>query len=324
MKRFLLLLATLGAVGSALVRSEPSAQADSTPAFITGSRKWRMADGSEQPLRLTRILKDNYGGFQTATVNKVLSLDLFAKEEQEVFAAVKNGSVKLVTTPGLYMQLDFPTGKMDAGTRYDRGHWVGETRIWKNTDGKSLTSRLICLTDEHVFLLNGDSVGRVPLTGLGPDDQAYIERLKRGEARMFPDRVQILQYGWDGGPSHRARLEGERYAALAEKAGNFEVALAGAMRHVSSKLDPSAFELLNFQEQRVHAPSAMHPPGRPHIIPHTSPVYYTAEFLLNRRSLADARRHWPYNTSPSSWQGAPLLQIYLMADGEVVPAEPVE
>ncbi|RYD19636.1 MAG: hypothetical protein EOP88_18195 [Verrucomicrobiaceae bacterium] len=324
MKRFLLLLMIAAAAGSGLVRSETTGQEDQATTYITGSRKWRMADGTEQLMRLKRFLKETHGGFQRTAVDKVFALDLFSKEEQEVFTAVKKGSIKLVTTPGLNMNPDFPTGKVDSVTRYDHGYWVGELRNWTSTDGRRLSSRLICLTDEHVFLLNGDSVGRVPLTGLGPADLSYIERLKRGEARMYPDQVQIVQFGWGNGPSHRARVAGERYAALAEKGGNFELALAGAMRHVSSKLDGEDFELLTFEEQRVYAPSAMHPPGRPRIEPHTSPVYYTAEFLLTKKSLADARRHWPYSTTSPSWPGSAFLHIYLMADGEVVPAEPVK
>lgn len=327
MKQICLLLAALGISGSGFAETGPPHDPPVRDTVVTGSRKWRMADGSEQRLRLTGFFQKNvaYGRFSSSTSNTSFPLERFAKEEQEVFSAVKKGDLKLVTTSGLSMNPDFPVGKLTVETRRAYRYWLGESRTWEKTDGKRVESRLICLTDEDVSLLIGDTVGRVSLNDLAPADLDYIERLKRGEARVYPEYVQILQHGWGNAPSNRARLAGERYVGLVKQGSNFEAALAGAISHVSTKLERSKWNLVAFTEQKVHPPSEMYPPsinfGN---TPEPTPFYYIAEFSLLKDGEEKSRAIWPYNTTPRSWRGSPMLQIYVMADGEIVPAEPVK
>ena len=57
------------------------------------------------------------------------------------------------------MSPDFPIGKVGRNWIYEFD-WCGETRVWVNTEGKSLTARLICLTDENVALRIGWAIAR--------------------------------------------------------------------------------------------------------------------------------------------------------------------
>jgi hypothetical protein len=307
--RFILLIFAIGWTGN-IARAEPQ--------IITGARTWRMADGSAQRLRFVGFTRnEQFANFQYGTK----PLSAFSTEDQAVFAALKNGSLKLTTTPGLCMHPNFPNGKLDPRMTGD-SPWTGETRTWQNISGKRIVARLVCLTDEDVSLLIGDSVGRVPLKDLVPADLAYLERLKGDVERNFAAKVEIGGGGWDGGPYYTISISGEKYASLAKQGSHYEEALAAVLRHVSSKLDREKWELDSFTEARTRPPGGPHSPGTLPGTPEESPYCYTAEIFLKKSAEEEARRKWPLTTSPPSWRGEPMLRIHLMADGEIIPAEP--
>jgi hypothetical protein len=295
------------------------------PKIITGARSWKMADGSTQRLRFTGFFpkNPNFASFQrgnAAPGGKPLSA--FAPQEQAVFAALRDGSLVLTKTPGLCMNPDFPSGKLDPRMTGD-SPWTGETRTWTSTNGKSITARLVCLTDEDVSLLINDTVSRVPLMSLMPDDLAYLERLKGGGARSFVDSVEIHREGWDKGHTYTVSISGERYVALAKQGSRFEEALKAALSHVSSKLDSSKWDLVSFSEELCSPPRETPSFDTQRAAPdkEETPFFYTAFLFLEPSAEAESRRIWPLLTSPKAWPGAPSLQIHLMADGSILEAE---
>lgn len=315
MKRWLLLGLILGLSGFAEANPEGGI---AEPEVITGTRTWRMADGSALKLHITGFTKDGQiVVFETSHSTGSKWLNAFAAEEQPTLAALKNGSVKLATIPGLWLRPDFPNGKVDADLLDSL--MLGETRTWENTSGKRIEAKLICLTDEDVSLLIGDKVARVPLKNLGSSDLAYLERLKRGKEPCYRDKVDILGYGWEGGPSHRVRLSGEQCARLAKQGSGFEKALAAALQCASSKLDADQWELHSFCEGLAHRP-----PGErgPSATTEAQPYYYIAEFDLKKKGEIQARAQWPLNVSPKSWRGSPTLRIYATANGDILESEP--
>ena len=229
--------------------------------LLTGSRQWRMMDGSTRRLRFIEFTDQGKSGVFQPPVgpseNKLLGA--FAKEEQEIFAALKNGTHKIVAIPGLCLNPDFPSGKLERGAMMEGDYWYGETRSWVNTAGKRVTARLICLTDEDVSLIVGDSVARVPLANLSAPDLTYLARLKLGQADLFAGQVMLNSPSWENSPDFRFAITGEHYAALAKRKGDFEGALASALRHVGSKLKKGDWELESFSEIPLDAP--VHPPS---------------------------------------------------------------
>ena len=107
-----------------------------------------MMDGSTRRLRFIEFTDQGKSGVFRPPVgqseNKLL--DAFAKEEQEIFAALKNGTHKIVTIAGLCLNPDFPTGKLERLERramMDGLYWYGETRSWANTAGKRKRPKII-------------------------------------------------------------------------------------------------------------------------------------------------------------------------------------
>ena len=188
--------------------------------------------------------------------------------------------------------------------------------------GKRITARLICLTDEDVSLLIGDSVSRVPLANLSAPDLAYLDRLKLGQADLFAGQVMLNSPSWENYPDFRFTITGEHYAALAKRGGDFEGALASALRHVGSKLKTGDWELESFSEVPENAP--VHPRSdQPHSGALTKrPYSYVARFALAKKAEKEARRHWPLNISPPSWPSTPGLFVCVLADGEIASVEP--
>jgi hypothetical protein len=135
----------------------------------------------------------------------------FAKEEQAVFAAFRSGKLKLLSTPGLCMNPDFPNGKLPAWMKEDPQFWLGETRTWENSGGKRVEARLICLIDEDVSLLIGEIVSRVPLKELSAADISYLQQLKVGGRTAYSDKVNIGHISWDGGEPYTVAISGEKW-----------------------------------------------------------------------------------------------------------------
>jgi hypothetical protein len=322
MKLKVLLLCVLG-LGSVVAAGEGASDTDAE--IVTGSRTWRMADGTTKRLRFTGFTKDErYGLFQSGnSAPGGKALDDFAAEEQAVFAAFRNGKLKLLSTPGLCMNPNFPNGKLPGWMKEDPQFWLGETRTWENTSGKRVEARLICLTDEDVSLLIGETVGRVSLKELGAADIAYLERLKGGGQRTYSDKVRIGGLSWDNGHAYTVSISGEKYAILSKRGSCFEEALEATLRHVSSKLDRSKWELASFSEERCLPPGGTHSFDTQQADPDKEdrPFSYIAEFYIKKSAELESRRIWPLLTSPESWPGAPTLQIHVMADGFILEAE---
>ncbi len=297
----------------ALAEPVPENDPLTPPRIITGTRDWRMRDGSIKRLRFINFTNNGKSAEILEPRNRsVVSLLKFAEEEQEVFKALKDGSLKLVTTPDLCMEPNFPNGKL----KWEEGilHYCGALRIWENTNGKHIKARLICLTDMDVSLLMaGDTVGRVRLDSLSPADLAYLERIKGGAEPLYADRKMWPHIGW-GDADHRIMLEitGEHAAALADKGSDFENALASVLQHVASKLEPNQWEFDSFVEDNFFELN------RPGSGDQKKCVFlYTARFVIDKSVKEKAREYWPLTVNPKSWTAPPGLMIYVWADGEI-------
>lgn len=283
------------------------------PRITTGTRDWRMRDGSIKRLRFINFTNNGKSAEILEPGNRsVVSLLKFAEEEQEVFKALKDGSLKLVTTPDLCMEPNFPNGKL----KWVEGilHYCGALRTWENANGKHIKARLICLTDMDVSLLMaGDTVGRVRLDNLSPADLAYLERIKSGAEPLYADRKIWPHIGW-GDADYRIMLEitGEHAAALADKGSDFENALASVLQHVASKLEPNQWELDSFVEDHSFE---LNRPGSGD--QKKCAFLYTARFAIDKSVKEKAREYWPLTVNPKSWTAPPGLMIYVWADGEI-------
>lgn len=321
MKSGTLLLLVLG-LGSMVAAGEG---ADTNAEIVTGARTWRMADGTTKRLRFTGFTKnENYGLFQSGNAAPGgKAFKDFAVEEQSAFAAFRSGRLTLVSTPGLCINPDFPTGKLPDWMKEDPQFWLGETRTWENSRGKRIEARLICLTDEDVSLLIGETVSRVPLRELSAADISYLLRLKVGGQRTYSDKVNIGHISWDGGEPYTVAISGEKYAALAKQGSNFEEALKAAIRHAKSKQEVSSLELESFTETLWPPPNGTHSFDTQKAIPQNEerPYLYVAGFSIQKSAEAETRRIWPLQTTPRSWPGTPTLRIYVTADGSILDAE---
>lgn len=325
--RFLLLLSLVLGCWNLIAAGEEAVNADST--IITGARTWRMANGSTKRLRFECFTKhEGVAEFQSGgEASRPLKLKDFADEEQAVFAALKDGRLKLTSTPGLSLHANFPTGKNVLGLEHSE-LWLGETRKWENSQGKIVEARLISLTDEDVSLLIGDMVSRVPFRVLSPPDMDYIQELKAGRRRTYPDRVKMFGNRYEGGEPYAISISGEKYADLAERGSNFEVALEAAFLHVKSmlvahKLDAKSLELGSFTEEMSWPPQEITSYFAIKAIPKDGikPHIYEAEFYIKQSAVAKTRRIWPLQMTPLSWPGAPMLHIYVAADGSILDAK---
>lgn len=293
--------------------------------LTTGSRPWKMADGSMQRLRFVK----SEGGrvlFQ-GKIGAAGYMDrgLFAPEEQAAIQALESGTVKLVSTPGLGVHPDFPAGKVSEEERKIGHYWLGEGRTWQHANGKRVEARLINLSDDRVSLLAGNTVANLSPAHLGPEDLAYLERIKTGAARMYPDMVTIGGMGW-GGTNHayQAVVPGERYAAAAAAGGTFEEVLATCVREVAGKLDAKLWTLLSFTEEAAPAPVAG--PRSYHSIPadpskETPPRAYRAVFHIKKDGLRKAEQLWGHAMSPKDGSSSRGLYLHALADGKLVKTE---
>lgn len=291
--------------------------------MTTGARQWQLSDGKSLRLRFIGFVNDGKSAtFKSSdSASFIKPLSVFTKEEQAVFDSLKSGSLKLVDTPGLCLNPNFPTGKLDPEARENGRYWYGETRFWENAGGKRVKARLVSLTDEDVSVVVEDSVARISLAVLSAPDLAYLDQVKRGKAVFFADRVMLTTSSWENSRLFRFMISGEHYAALAEGKGDFETALASALRHVGSKLKKGDWELERFSEVEISAP--VHPRIGNVIVSNRTrkPCCYEAKFILTKNAEKEARNLWPWNMSPPSWQPLPQLSICVLADGEIPAAE---
>lgn len=325
MKFKVVVLLVLG-FGSMVAAGQASADADSE--IVTGARAWRMADGTTKRMRFTGFTgftkNENYGQFQSGNAAPGgKAFKDFAAEEQAVFSAFRSGKLKLLSTPGLCMNPDFPTGKLPDWMKQDPQFWLGETRTWENSYGKRVEARLICLTDEDVSLLIGENVSRVPLKELSAADITYLHQLKTGGQRTYSDKVNIGHISWDGGETYTVAVSGEKYAALSKQGSKFEESLEAALRHVGSKQERNKLELESFTETLWPPPNGTHAFDTQKAVPQKEerPYLYVAEFFIKKSAEAETRRIWPLQTTPKSWRGPPVLLIYVTADGSILEAE---
>lgn len=322
MKLWTLLPLVLG-LGGMAAAGEGTEQSDAE--IVTGARTWRMADGTTNRLRFTGFTKnEQYGLFQSGNAAPGgKAFKDFASEEQAVFTAFRSGKLKLVSTPGLCMNPDFPIGKLPGWMKEDPKFWMGETRTWENSRGKRIEARLVCLTDEDVSLLTGEIVSRVPFKELSDGDIAYLQELKGGGKRTYSDKVNIGQVSWDGGEPYTVAISGEKYAALAKQGSNFEGALKAVFRHIGSKRIGNKLELESFTETLWPPPNGTSSFDTQKAVPHREqrPYLYVAGFSIQKSAEAEARLVWPMQTTPKSWGGPPTLQIYVSADGSILEAE---
>jgi hypothetical protein len=299
--------------------------ADEAGGLTTGSKPWKMADGSTQRLRLVKLAGDR-GEFQAqaGAVGK-MPLSLFAPEEQKIFTELEAGSLKLVATPGLNLHPDMPPGKITADFFEAFTYWIGEKRSWQRKDGKKLEACLINLTEDRVSLIVRDTIYNLPIADLSVADHDYLSRLKRGEARMYAERVDIGGMGYGGTPAgnHIVSIPGEHYAALSGKE-DFEKALQAVMDHVGSRLKKDEWSLDSFTEERTDKPI---PPRSYHAAPvpagegnELTPPVYVAEIKLKNQAVRDAERHWPASITPRAWNPQRQVRIYATADGLIIPA----
>ena len=298
-------------------------QGTSAP-LTTGSRPWKMADGQFQRLRLVKLESGkNVASFQgKAGAPGFMAYSLFAPEEQAVFHELEQEKLKLVTTPGLGLHPDMEEGKIPDD--FDDLYWVGELRLWQHASGKKVEASLINLNDDRASLLIGGSVKTLSLKEIGPGDLDYISRLEKGEAVMYPRRVAVTGMGWGSEPrGYQVFISGEKYAKLAAKDGSFEDALQAAVDHVGTSLKPGQWQLRSFAESMADPPV---PPRSYHSIPagkeQTSPMIYTATFVLKNPAVRDAESHWSLTMSPRSMGNPRTLYIHVTGEGQVLTAVP--
>jgi hypothetical protein len=163
----------------------------------------------------------------------------------------------------------------------------------------------------------GDFTGRVRLDDLSPSDHAYLERIKRGEERLYANRLIWPQVTWEGADSLKIEISGEYAAALADKGSDFETALASILRHVGSKLERNEWEFESIMENESF--DSDYPGfggGNKHAF------LYTATFRIEKRAEKKAQEYWPLAANPKNWQGPPGLMIHVWADGEIAKVEP--
>ncbi|QJE94762.1 hypothetical protein [Luteolibacter luteus] len=306
--------------------SAPWASGENKPVLLTtGSRPWKMADGSMQRLRFVKF--EGSGILFQGKIGAAGYMEpgLFAPEEQDAIRALKSGASQLVSTAGLGMHPDFPSGKVSAEDRKIGQYWLGEAREWQHAPGKKVEAQLINLTDDRVSLLAGNSVANFSPAQLGAADLEYLERVKTGKARMYPDIVTIDGLEW-GGTNHAYQVvvSGERYVAAAAAEGNFEEALATCVREVAEKLDGKQWKLLSFTEERAPAPVAG--PRSYHSIPadpseEPRPTAYRAVFHIKSDGVRKAEQLWGAAMSPKGGSSSREVYLHVLADGKLVKAE---
>jgi hypothetical protein len=301
-----------------------AASASAQDRWTTGAKAWKMVDGHSWRLRFSGFTKDGSSGiFQSADGPQgEMKLKDFAAEEQEEFAALRDVRLKLVVTPGLAMLPEMANGTKVSPER--DGFWLGEKRTWRSADGRSVEAALINLNEDAVTLFTGNRCAAIGLGDLLPTDLEYLDRLKRGEARMYPERTVLATRTWDKSPAdYEVAVTGERYVSLAHEAGDFDRALAAVVKLVGSKLKPDEWELDSFEESPAFDISALHGSAAPPTVPEKRPLIYQATIRLKKGGVKEARRRWAATTSPA-WPGEPEMMIFVLADGEIAEATPVK
>ena len=292
-------------------------QAMAETAVITGVRTWHMTDGKSRRLKLLQMSPDgNFAYFHDGKSKGQIppvAINSLVPEERALLEGLHAGTVKLCKVEGLSMQLNMPTGKVP---ELIEGLHAGETREWKHVNGKSIPARLVNLTDDDVSLLVGETVSLVAIRDLSEADRDYLDKLKGGKtptASAAP--LEVINHGWDGGPTYSASLPAERFAVLAEQGSGFEKALDAALKAAGEKLPEGAWEFQSLKESNSVRPNHVKADAK-------LPLLYEATILLEPAGVRAAKEVWPLTVTPDKWPGPPTLLLHLTADGEILEAKP--
>jgi hypothetical protein len=273
------------------------------PKVTTGSKTWSMADGGTRKLRFVEFGKHpDIATFQWGAAPGGIPLATFSAESRTFLDAIRDGRIKLLKTPGLSAEANFPSGPLR--DPFVRDYRVGILREWTHRNGRKVTASMINLTDEVVSLLIGDKVWNLAMEDVSEADRQYLEEVKAGKERTEPLRVSLGRHSWEKENGRDVSISG--YQVLGEPANDrrFEEAMARAIATVSSKLERDYWEFHELREVQVSRPLSTNywgllaPPD--HSVVGPEAVYYQATFLLNPRVRAKAVGVWPYSVSPTS------------------------
>jgi len=284
--------------------------------LITGVRTWHMTDGKSRRLKLLQMSPDGkfayfHDGKSKGQIPPVAIASL-VPEERALLEGLHAGTVSLCKVDGLSMLPNMPTGKVPGLVETLQ---AGETREWKHVNGKSISARLVNLTDDDVSLLVGEAISLVAIRDLSDADRGYLEKLMRGNAATASAApVEVVNFGWDGGQRYSASIQAERFADLAEQGGGFQKALDAVLKAVGEKLPEGAWEFQSLREYTCHRPNHVKPDAR-------LPLLYQASIRLEPAGVRAAKEVWPLTISPDGWPGDPTLLLHLTADGEILKAE---
>ncbi|MEK7951965.1 hypothetical protein [Luteolibacter soli] len=293
-----------------------SGQAMAETTVITGVRTWHMTDGKSRRLKLIMLTPDGKHAYFSDGKNKgqipAVAVESLVPEEREVLEGVHSGKVTLCKVEGLSMQLSWPTGK---APEYLVGLQAGEAREWKHVSGKAIQARLVNLTDDDVSLLVGETFSLVAIRDLSEADRQHLEKVKRGNVTVaFSGALELLNGGWDKGPSYSVSVSSERFAALGELGGDFQKALNASLKAAGEKLPEGKWKFISLSEYTCSRPNFAAADAK-------LPMLYEATFALEGTGVRAARDAWPLTVTPVQWPGDPELILHVTADGEILKAQ---
>lgn len=284
-----------------------------------------MADGGTRKLRFVE-----FGGrpkematFQWGAAPGGIPLSLFSAESRAFLDAIRDGRTKLLKTPGLSAEADFPAGPLlDPDIRPYR---VGDLREWSHRNGRKVQGAMINLNDEVVSLLIEEKVWNLPVGDVSEADRLYLEKVKAGRERTVPLRVSFGLHSWDGGAGREITAGGREVIGEPANDRRFEEARAKAIATVRAKLDGKHWKFDKLTEQPIAKPpiigwAFLAPPDPAEI--GSGAVFYQATFRLTTEGRAMAAAIWPHSVTPKSWEGPPELVIDLTPNAELASVQP--
>ena len=292
----------------------------------TGSRVWTLVDGSQARMQFLKFdEKRSLVEFRTKRhlgSTKRIPLSKFSDSDQAFIRKLTDGTISLIQIPGLSTAPDFPNGE-----RKDRGtssHFtVGPEREWTNTGGRTITARLINLTDLDASLLVDNKVVRVPLTDLSSASQSHLKDVRAGKVLFAPEWIGLGSYSWGAQNGYAVHFPGEELYQTQDIDTSFETALQRSLTTVKEKLGDTGWTLTSFTavdslngkekalNQRWPSWVETFPP-----LPKQLPFHFVAEFSIEQKRAREVRAIWQPNTSASSWRGLPVLRLHFSPSGE--------
>lgn len=318
-------LAMAGLLLSGLCLSSETSAEEAYPEVTTGSRTWSMADGSTRKLRFVAFgnRPNEVATFQSGSAPGGIPLTRFSAESRDFLEAIRDGRIKLLKTPGLSAEADFPTGPLLK--QQIRAYRVGDLREWSHRNGRKVRGSMINLNDEVVSLLIGEQVWNLRLGDVSDADQLYLKEVKTGRARTVPLNVSFGGHSWDGGRERHITAKGHEVIGEPANDRRFEEARAKSIESVRAKLDEDHWEFHQLSESPIHKQpmigwSFLAPPDPREIGPAT--VFYQATFRLTAEGRAKAAAIWPHSVTPKSWGGPPELVIDLAPNADLASIQP--